>query len=98
MKNVGEIDDQNAAAALQIAEAGAAGCRGADTTRPHESRKADESVGKAIDEVAQEIDPGPVVCSQRGRGVIGSALLGSVSRALATRTKRPVLIVPQHPS
>ena len=29
---------------------------------------------------------------------IGSALLGSVSHALAAHTKRPVLIAPQHPS
>jgi nucleotide-binding universal stress UspA family protein len=55
-------------------------------------------VAKTIDEIAEEIDAGLVVCGQRGRGAIGSALLGSVSHALAAHTKRPVLIAPQHPS
>jgi nucleotide-binding universal stress UspA family protein len=60
--------------------------------------EATESVSKTISEIAQEIDAGLVVCGQRGRGPIGSALLGSVSHALAAHTKRPVLIAPQHPS
>jgi ketosteroid isomerase-like protein len=34
----------------------------------------------------------------RGGRVIGSALLGGVSHALAAHIKRPVLIAPQHPS
>jgi nucleotide-binding universal stress UspA family protein len=45
--------------------------------------------------MAQEIDAELVV---RGRGAIGSALLRSVSHALAAHAKRPVLIAPQHPS
>ena len=60
--------------------------------------QANESVAKTIDEIAQEIDAGLVVCGQRGRGAIRSALLGSVSHALAAHTKRPVLIAPQRPS
>ena len=48
--------------------------------------------------ILEEIDARLVVCGQRGRGPIGSALLGSVSHALAAHTKRPVLIAPQHPS
>jgi nucleotide-binding universal stress UspA family protein len=55
-------------------------------------------VARTIDEIAQEIDAGLVVCGQRGRDAIGSTLLGSVSHALAAHTKRPVLIAPQHPS
>ena len=51
---------------------------------------------KQLDDGAQEIDAGLVVCGQRGRGPVGSALLGSVSHALAAHTKRPVLIAPQH--
>ena len=60
--------------------------------------QAAESVAKTIDEVAQEIDAGLVVCGQRGRGAIRGALLGSVSRALAAHAKRPVLIAPQRRS
>jgi nucleotide-binding universal stress UspA family protein len=43
-------------------------------------------------------DAALVVCGQRGRGAIRSALLGSVSHALAAHAKRPVLIAPEHPS
>ena len=96
--NEGEIDEQEAAAAQKIAEEGAAGARRRGYNATPRIAQANESVAKTIDEIAEEIDAGLVVCGQRGRGVIGSALLGSVSHALAAHTKRPVLIAPQHPS
>jgi nucleotide-binding universal stress UspA family protein len=96
--NEGEIDEHEAARARQIAEEGAAGARRRGYNASARIAQANESVAKTIDEVAQEIDAGLVVCGQRGRGAIGSALLGSVSHALAARTKRPLLIAPQHPS
>jgi nucleotide-binding universal stress UspA family protein len=96
--NEGEIDEQEAARAQQIAEEGAAGARDRGYNASARIAQANESVAKTIDEVAQEIDAGLVVCGQRGRGAIGSAVLGSVSHALAAHTKRPVLIAPQHPS
>jgi nucleotide-binding universal stress UspA family protein len=96
--NEGEIDEQEAATARQIAEEGAAGARRRGYNASARIAQANESVAKTIDEIAQEIDAGLVVCGQRGRGAIGSALLGSVSHALAAHTKRPVLIAPQHPS
>ena len=96
--NEGEIDEQEAARALQIAEEGAEAARRRGYNASARIAQASESVPKTIDEIAQEIDAGLVVCGQRGRGAIGSALLGSVSHALAAHTKRPVLIAPQHPS
>jgi nucleotide-binding universal stress UspA family protein len=96
--NEGEIDDEEAAIARQIAEEGAAGARGRGYNASARIAQATESVARTIDEIAQEIDAGLVVCGRRGRGMIGSALLGSVSHALATHTKRPLLIAPQHPS
>jgi nucleotide-binding universal stress UspA family protein len=96
--NEGEIDEQEAATAQRIAEEGAAGARERGYNASARSAQANESVAKTIDEIAEEIDAGLVVCGQRGRGAIGSALLGSVSHALAARAKRPVLIAPQHPS
>ena len=93
-----EIDEQEAAAARQIAEEGAAGARKRGYNTSARIAQANESVARTIDEIAQEIDAGLVVCGQRGRGAIGSALLGSVSHALAAHTKRPVLIAPQQPS
>jgi nucleotide-binding universal stress UspA family protein len=96
--NEGEIDEQEAATARQIAEEGAAATRSRGYNATARTAEATESVAKTIDEVAEEIDAGLVVCGQRGRGTLGSALLGSVSHALAAHTKRPVLIAPQHPS
>jgi nucleotide-binding universal stress UspA family protein len=91
--NEGEIDEQEAAAAREIAEEGAAGARRRGYNASARIAQANESVARTIDQVAQEIDAGLVVCGQRGRGAIGS-----VSHALAAHTKRPVLIAPQHPS
>jgi nucleotide-binding universal stress UspA family protein len=96
--NEGEIDEEEAATALRIAEEGAASARGRGYNASARIARASESVAKTIDEIAEEIDARLVVCGQRGRGPIGSALLGSVSHALAAHTKRPVLIAPQHPS
>jgi nucleotide-binding universal stress UspA family protein len=96
--NEGEIDEEEEAIAQKLAEEGAAGARRRGYNTSARTVEATESVTKTIDEIAQEIDAGLVVCGQRGRGPIGSALLGSVSHALAAHTKRPVLIAPQHPS
>jgi nucleotide-binding universal stress UspA family protein len=96
--NEGEIDEQEAATAREIAEQGAAAAREHGYNASARIAQADESVAKTIVEIAQEIDAGLIVCGQRGRGAIGSALLGSVSHALAAHTKRLVLIAPQHPS
>ena len=96
--NEGEIDEQEAARAQELAEEGAAGARERGYNATGRVAEANESVARTIDEIAQEIDAGLVVCGQRGRGAIGSALLGSVSHALASHAKRPVLIAPQHPS
>jgi nucleotide-binding universal stress UspA family protein len=96
--NEGEIDEQEAARAQELAEEGAAGARDRGYNATGRVAEANESVARTIDEIAQEIDAGLVVCGQRGRGPIGSALLGSVSHALASHAKRPVLIAPQHPS
>ena len=98
MPNEGEIDEQEAARAQELAEEGAAGARERGYNATARVAEADESVARTIDEIAQEIDAGLVVCGQRGRGPIGSAFLGSVSHALASHAKRPVLIAPQHPS
>jgi nucleotide-binding universal stress UspA family protein len=96
--NEGEIDEQEAAAARRIAEEGAAGARRRGYNASARIAEATESVVKTIDEIAEEVDAGLIVCGQRGRGPIRSALLGSVSHALAVHTKRPLLIAPQHPS
>ena len=94
--NEGDVDEQEAESAQRIAEEGAAGARRRGYDAVARVAEAVESVAKTIEEVADEVDAGLIVCGQRGRGPIGSALLGSVSHALAGHTKRPVLIAPQH--
>jgi nucleotide-binding universal stress UspA family protein len=96
--NEGDIDEQEADRAQEVAEEGAALARSHGYDASARTAQANESVAKAIYEVAEEIDACLVVCGQRGRGAIGSALLGSVSHALAAHAKRPVLIAPQRQS
>ena len=94
----GEVDEQEAGLARQIAEEGAAGARERGYNASARVAQADMSVAKTIDDVAQEIDASLIVCGQRGRGPVTSAVLGSVSHALASHTRRPLLIAPQHPA
>jgi nucleotide-binding universal stress UspA family protein len=92
--NEGEIDEQEAALAKRIAEEGAVGARERGYNASARIAQADTSVVATIGEIAQEIDAGLIVCGQRGRGVIRSTLLGSVSHGLSGHAQRPVLIVP----
>jgi nucleotide-binding universal stress UspA family protein len=94
--NEGEIDEQEAAFAMRIAEEGAARAREHGYNSVARTAQAEVSVVATIDEVAQEIDAGLIVCGQRGRGAIRSTLLGSTSHGLSTHAQRPVLIVPGH--
>jgi nucleotide-binding universal stress UspA family protein len=93
--NDGEIDEEERAAAQRIAEEGAAAARAHGYGATARIAQANESVARSIGDVAREIDAGLIVCGQRGRGAITTALLGSVSHALSAHAERPVLIAPQ---
>src|SRR3984885_6034223 len=54
--NEGEIDLEEAAVALQIAEDGAAGARSRGYSASARIAEATESVARTIDEIAEEID------------------------------------------
>jgi nucleotide-binding universal stress UspA family protein len=95
--NEGQLDQEEVAAAQALADAGAEAARGRGYTATGRVAEATESVAKTINKVAAEIDASVIVCGQRGRGALASALLGSVSHQLAARAERPVLIAPQHP-
>ncbi|HEY2320840.1 MAG TPA: universal stress protein [Solirubrobacteraceae bacterium] len=96
--NEGELDEEEIAAAQRIANEGAAAARGHGYDASARVAQASESVAKTIGDVAREIDARLIVCGQRGRGAVASAVLGSVSHQLSAHAQRPVLIAPQHPT
>jgi nucleotide-binding universal stress UspA family protein len=56
-----------------------------------------DGIAKAILEVADDLSVRLIVCGQRGRGALRSVLLGSVSHALASHTRHPILIAHEMP-
>jgi nucleotide-binding universal stress UspA family protein len=55
--------------------------------------------GSAVDEIvraADAFDADLVVVGSRGRGTLKATVLGSVSRSLVSRSRRPVLVVHDH--
>ncbi len=96
--NEGQLDEEEIAAAQEIADEGAAGARRRGYNASARVAESTESVAKTIREVARDIDARLIVCGQRGRGAFASAVLGSVSHQLSAHAERPVLIAPQHPA
>ena len=92
------MDQEEIAAAHRIADEGAESAKRCGYNAFARIARANESVAKTISEVAHEIDARLIVCGQRGRGAIASAVLGSVSHQLSAHAERPVLIAPQHPA
>jgi nucleotide-binding universal stress UspA family protein len=90
-----EIDEQERSYAERVAEEGAklAHDHGYDLTARVE--RAEQSVSHTIIETAAHLDVSLIVCGQRGRGALRTALLGSVSHALVSHTSRPILIAPE---
>jgi nucleotide-binding universal stress UspA family protein len=97
LSNEGELDSEEAVAAAAVAEEGAAGAREHGYDASPRVETGSEGVVHSILAVADELDARMIVCGQRGRGAVRSALLGSVSHALSGHARRPVLIVPEHP-
>lgn len=80
----GEADDSGASVRKRLAEAGEA----------TEVRLVEGSPPEAIVETADREGTELLVVGSRGRGRVGSAILGSVSREVASRARCPVVIVP----
>jgi nucleotide-binding universal stress UspA family protein len=90
-----EMDEQERSYAQEVAEDGAKLGRehGYDLTALVE--RAGQSVARSIMDTAARLDVRLIVCGQRGRGAIRTALLGSVSHALVARAGRPILLAPE---
>jgi nucleotide-binding universal stress UspA family protein len=93
-----DLDAQEESYARSVAEEGAlrAGEHGYEASAM--TKESFDGIAKAVLEVADDISARVIVCGQRGRGALRSALLGSVSHALASHTRRPLLITPEHPA
>jgi nucleotide-binding universal stress UspA family protein len=93
--NEADVDADEAAAAAAVAAQGAAAAQEHGYDAAPRIEAAIEGVVHSILGVADDIDAALIVCGQRGRGAVRTALLGSVSHALSGHTRRPVLIVPE---
>jgi nucleotide-binding universal stress UspA family protein len=91
----GELDEQEATAASAAADEGVrlAKEHGYDLTAI--SEQAQDNVAHTILSVAERVGATLIVCGQRGRGPVRSAVLGSVSHALSSHAHIPVLIAPE---
>jgi nucleotide-binding universal stress UspA family protein len=91
----GELDVEEERYAKSVAEEGALRARGHGYEASPMTRESFEGIPKAILETADAISARLIVCGQRGRGPLRSALLGSVSHTLASHTRHPILITPE---
>jgi nucleotide-binding universal stress UspA family protein len=90
-----QFDTDEAKLAWQVAEEAAARGRELGYEATPRVEQAREGAARAIIDVSNELDARLVVCGRRGRGIIKSTLLGSVSQAVLAHSARPVLIVPK---
>jgi nucleotide-binding universal stress UspA family protein len=95
---VADLDAEELSNARSIAEEGALRANEHGYKASPMIRESFDGIAKTILEVADELSARMIVCGQRGRGVLRSTLLGSVSHTLAGHTARPILIAPEHHS
>jgi nucleotide-binding universal stress UspA family protein len=88
-----DLDAQEEEFATSVAEDGARHASDHGYQATPMVRESFDGIARAILEVADSLSARLIVCGQRGRGVLRSALLGSVSHELAAHATHPVLIV-----
>jgi nucleotide-binding universal stress UspA family protein len=90
-----DLDAEEEGYATSVAEDGARRATEHGYDASALTRESFDGIAEAILEVADELSARLIVCGQRGRGAIRSALLGSVSHRLASHAKYPILIAPE---
>jgi nucleotide-binding universal stress UspA family protein len=93
-----DLDSEEESYAKSVAEEGALRASEHGYTASPLIKQSFEGSPRAILEVADDLSARVIVCGQRGRGALRSTLLGSVSHTLASHTRRPILIAPEHPA
>ena len=93
-----DLDTEEETYARSVAEDGARRANEHGYTATPLIKESFEGIPRAILEVADDVSAHLIVCGQRGRGALRSTLLGSVSHSLASHTRRPILIAPEHPA
>jgi len=92
-----DLDAEEESYAKSIAEEGASKANEHGYNASAMTRESFEGIARAILETADDISARLIVCGQRGRGVLRGALLGSVSHAMASHARHPILITPEVP-
>ena len=92
------LDDEEQSYARSVAEEGALALGEHGYQASPLIKEAFEGISRAVLDTADELSARLIVCGQRGRGAFRSTLLGSVSHTLASHTRRPILIAPEHPA
>jgi nucleotide-binding universal stress UspA family protein len=90
-----DLNDEEESYARSVAEEGALRAREHGYRASPMIKESFEGIPKAILETADHFSARLIVCGQRGRGVLRSTLLGSVSHSLASHARRPILIAPE---
>ncbi len=92
-----DLDTEEESYATSVAEDGALRASEHGYAASPLVKESFEGIPRAILEAADDLSARVIVCGQRGRGALRSTLLGSVSHTLASHTRRPILIAPEHP-
>ncbi len=93
----GDLDAAEESSARSVAEEGALRATEHGFEASSMAKESFDGIAMAILETADDLSARLIVCGQRGRGVLRSTLLGSVSHTLASHARRPVLIAPEIP-
>jgi nucleotide-binding universal stress UspA family protein len=91
-----DLDAEEESYARSVAEEGALRASEHGFKATPMTKESFDGIPKAVLEAADELSARLIVCGQRGRGALRSTLLGSVSHTLASHTRRPILIAPEH--